>query len=82
MGKDNFLVQDKDPKYGFLKELGLETVNEGVYHGKWTGNGEVSRLVDEFSILVHLLLALFDQCCQPINQFIIRPSISLNFIEQ
>lgn len=30
-----------EPKYGFLKELGLGETNLGVYNGKWTGSGEV-----------------------------------------
>jgi len=30
-----------DPQYGFLKELGLEADNQGVYNGKWGGSGEV-----------------------------------------
>ena len=32
-----------EPKYAFLKELGLGEVNDGVYDGKWFGSGEVSR---------------------------------------
>ena len=32
-----------EPKYSFLKELGLGEVNDGVYDGKWFGSGEVSR---------------------------------------
>jgi len=35
----DFLINE--PKYAFLKELGLDTTNNGVYHGKWTGSGEV-----------------------------------------
>ncbi|XP_032683990.1 putative aldehyde dehydrogenase family 7 member A1 homolog [Odontomachus brunneus] len=30
-----------DPKYGFLKELGITAVNPGLYDGKWGGSGEV-----------------------------------------
>ena len=30
-----------EPKYAFLKELGLDQTNQGVYHGQWTGSGEV-----------------------------------------
>lgn len=32
-----------DPKYSFLKELGLERENFGVFsnHGRWFGDGEV-----------------------------------------
>ena len=35
----SFLVDD--PKYSFLKDLGLEKTNNGVYNGKWFANGEV-----------------------------------------
>lgn len=28
-------------KYGFLKELGIESVNPGVYDGKWSGSGKI-----------------------------------------
>ena len=33
-----------DPKYSFLKELGLQEKNNGVFarHGQWFGKGEVS----------------------------------------
>ncbi|KAL0272061.1 UNVERIFIED_CONTAM: hypothetical protein PYX00_005178 [Menopon gallinae] len=31
----------EDPKYDFLKKLGLEKRNNGVYNGKWFGSGEV-----------------------------------------
>ena len=37
----DFLINE--PKYAFLKELGLDTTNNGVYHGKWTGSGEVGK---------------------------------------
>ena len=37
-----FLVEEE--KYAFLKELGLDKVNDGVYNGKWFGSGEVSFL--------------------------------------
>jgi len=30
-----------EPKYQFLKDLGLEEVNNGVYDGKWKGSGEI-----------------------------------------
>ncbi|KAK9504421.1 hypothetical protein O3M35_010756 [Rhynocoris fuscipes] len=30
-----------EPKYKFLQELGLEKCNNGVYNGKWSGNGKV-----------------------------------------
>ncbi len=34
-----FLIDE--PKYAFLKELGLGRENEGVYDGKWEASGEV-----------------------------------------
>lgn len=30
-----------DPEFSFLKELGLEEENLGVWNGKWSGSGEV-----------------------------------------
>lgn len=35
-----------DPKYAFLKELGLKEKNYGVFskHGRWFGDGEVTFL--------------------------------------
>lgn len=30
-----------NPRYSWLKELGLEAQNKGVYCGEWIGNGEV-----------------------------------------
>ena len=34
-----------DPKYSWLKELGLEETNNGVFDGKkWCGNGEVQGI--------------------------------------
>lgn len=38
-----------DPKYAFLKDLGLERCNNGVYNGRWTGSGEVIKSVDPAS---------------------------------
>lgn len=39
----NYLIND--PKYSFLKDLGLTEKNQGVFskHGRWFGDGEVSR---------------------------------------
>ena len=31
-----------EPKYSWLKELGLSAQNNGVYYGVWGGSGEVS----------------------------------------
>ncbi|CAH2086195.1 unnamed protein product [Euphydryas editha] len=30
-----------DPKYSFLKDLGLDKKNDGVFNGKWEANGQV-----------------------------------------
>jgi hypothetical protein len=40
----SYLIQD--PKYSFLKELGLTEKNHGVFanHGQWFGDGEVKKL--------------------------------------
>lgn len=32
----------EDPKYSFLKDLGLKEKNVGVFNGKWEANGQVS----------------------------------------
>ena len=40
----SFLVDSEDPKYGFLKDLGLTQKNLGVYNGKWMGSGEVCNM--------------------------------------
>ncbi|KAK3858063.1 hypothetical protein Pcinc_014684 [Petrolisthes cinctipes] len=39
MSSAGYLINE--PKYAFLKELGLQENNKGVYNGKWFGNGEV-----------------------------------------
>lgn len=39
MSSGKYLIDE--PKYSFLKELGLEKDNQGVYDGKWSGSGEV-----------------------------------------
>ncbi|XP_064461408.1 alpha-aminoadipic semialdehyde dehydrogenase-like [Ornithodoros turicata] len=39
MSTAGFLVEE--PKYAFLKELGLSKSNLGVYDGKWRGSGKV-----------------------------------------
>ncbi|RZF40504.1 hypothetical protein LSTR_LSTR000383 [Laodelphax striatellus] len=41
--KGDFLIDD--PKYGFLKELGLEKRNVGVYNGEWKAHGEVTTSI-------------------------------------
>lgn len=39
----SFLIED--PKYSWLKDLGLSTKNKGVYNGSWEGNGEVKLFI-------------------------------------
>ena len=41
----SYLVDSNDSKYAFLKDLGLQTVNDGVFNGKWGGRGEVSLFI-------------------------------------
>jgi hypothetical protein len=38
----NFLIDDNE--YNFLKRLGIERKNFGVYNNKWSGNGKVCRI--------------------------------------
>lgn len=40
LSSSSYLINDK--KYSFLKDLELKEVNDGVFNGNWTGNGEVS----------------------------------------
>jgi len=42
-GRSKFLVDE--PRYAFLKELGLERTNLGVYNGKWFANGDVHTIL-------------------------------------
>jgi len=35
-----------DPKYSFLKDLGLQRTNLGVYDGTWKGRGQVFKSID------------------------------------
>ena len=42
----SFLIED--PKYAFLKDLGLDKTNQGVYNGQWFGSGEVISLIFKF----------------------------------
>ena len=36
----NYLISE--PKYAFLKQLGLSETNDGVFNGRWFGDGTVS----------------------------------------
>lgn len=38
----SYLIEES--KYSFLKDLGLEKNNFGVYHGRWTGSGKVCKI--------------------------------------
>lgn len=42
----NYLIND--PKYSFLKELGLQEENKGVYNGSWSGSGQVWFFIVEY----------------------------------
>ena len=44
----SFLIEDN--KYDFLKRLGIEKRNMGVYHNQWTGNGQVFTFVFKVDI--------------------------------
>lgn len=35
-----------NPKYAFLKELGLQEENNGVFTGEWSGNGKVVESIN------------------------------------
>lgn len=39
----SYLIDES--KYSFLKELGLEKNNQGVYHGNWAGSGDVCYFI-------------------------------------
>lgn len=43
LSSQKYLIDD--PKYSFLRELGLEKVNIGVYNGKWSANGKVNQSI-------------------------------------
>ena len=40
----SYLIED--PKFSFLRELGLEKLNKGVYNGSWCGSGEIFKSID------------------------------------
>ncbi|XP_055522737.1 putative aldehyde dehydrogenase family 7 member A1 homolog [Wyeomyia smithii] len=42
-----FLVENS--KYSFLKDLGLSKMNNSVYNGEWTGNGDTVQSIDPAS---------------------------------
>jgi len=46
MASQSYLIED--PKYSFLKELGLQKENSGVYNGKWVSDGSKVRMLSFF----------------------------------
>lgn len=42
--KNGFLIDS--PEYAFLKDIGIERENCGVYNGSWKGSGEVLTCID------------------------------------
>lgn len=45
-----------DPKYSFLKDLGLDKKNVGVFNGKWEANGQVSILFIKYTCQINVLV--------------------------
>ena len=41
----------EDPKYSWLKDLGLGTTNKGAFYGVWGGSGEV--YINSISTIVY-----------------------------
>lgn len=46
------------PKYSFLKDLGLQEDNLGVYSGTWSGSGEVNHCENNRRFVFHCLLVI------------------------
>ncbi|CRK91225.1 CLUMA_CG004907, isoform A [Clunio marinus] len=44
MSSSRYLIDNEN--FSFLKQLGLERVNKGVYNGEWKGNGEIVKSID------------------------------------
>lgn len=44
MSSGRYLIDNEN--FSFLKDLGLERVNKGVYSGEWSGNGEIIKSID------------------------------------
>ena len=36
-----------EPKYAWIKQLGIEADNLGVYNGQWLGSGPVSKFLSK-----------------------------------
>ena len=47
----------EDPKYSWLKDLGLSSENKGVFDGTWRGSGPVS--LGNFSIFMTFILKIY-----------------------
>lgn len=43
------LASSSDAKYAFLKDLGLQEENEGVFHGQWKATGAVKESINPAS---------------------------------
>lgn len=44
MMSSRYLIDDTN--FSFLKDLGLERFNKGVYNGEWSGSGEITKSID------------------------------------
>lgn len=44
MSSTRYLIDDAN--FSFLKDLGLQRVNKGVFNGEWSGNGEITKSID------------------------------------
>jgi aldehyde dehydrogenase family 7 protein A1 len=44
MSSGNYLIDQE--RFAFLKDLGLQRVNKGVYNGEWLANGETVKSID------------------------------------
>ena len=54
MSSGSYLIEQE--KYSFLKELGLNKENKGVFDGKWSGSGDVSLKKCLFILHIYRLL--------------------------
>ena len=68
-----FLIDE--PKYAFLKELGIEKRNHGVFNGTWGGSGDVSHYF--FYICLHFYRASKWEISLQGN--VIKPRVQLSF---
>lgn len=59
-----------DPKYGFLKELGITGVNPGLYNGKWGGSGEVHDADFSLSITTGVYIVEVGEDCKSLHRII------------